>query len=324
MSVAEEAMKSEYYTYLLEVHHCGSISTAAKALRIQPSTLNSIVKSAEDELGFPLFFYTPNGVTTTPMGRKFMALAWEISLQYEMLTHLQSRYSPGIPPIDFLLCPSANVYLPIALAERYAKFELNGDLRFQEYVRTDVVKTIQDDTANIGITYMTDKELAEAENSPQFHNIAVEILRSDKLCVLAPKGHAAISSVLLAGGSLRHLENESIALLANLCAEDSRRISQVIACEKNRIISYPNIETLIIAVAENHVLGMLPEFAVYQAHERKDDLQIIPLGAEFTYNICLLYRKGRSLRNQEDILKSCVYDYFQELPKQLFQKGAQG
>lgn len=48
-------MKIEQLKYLIEIGHSRSISSAAGKLYLSHTTLSSILKGAEKELGFPLF-----------------------------------------------------------------------------------------------------------------------------------------------------------------------------------------------------------------------------------------------------------------------------
>lgn len=53
-------MRIEHLQYLIEINRRHSISAAAQELYLGQTTLSAIVKNAEDELGFPLFYRTHN------------------------------------------------------------------------------------------------------------------------------------------------------------------------------------------------------------------------------------------------------------------------
>ena len=99
-------MKLEHFRYLLEVGRLHSISAAARSLHIRQTTLSAIVKSAEEELGYPIFRRTPSGVAATAAGERFLVLAWEINLKYEELLSSEaaghrgdSHDPPAAPPL---------------------------------------------------------------------------------------------------------------------------------------------------------------------------------------------------------------------------------
>ena len=84
-------MKLEHFRYLLEINRLHSISAAARSLHISQTTLSSVVKNIETELGFPVFQRTPDGVAATTDGKKLMELAWDVNIKYEELTKLRDR-----------------------------------------------------------------------------------------------------------------------------------------------------------------------------------------------------------------------------------------
>ena len=61
-------MKIEHFKYLVEIDKHHTISAAAKALYMGQTTLSSIVKSMEEELGYSIFQRTPKGVVLTKKG----------------------------------------------------------------------------------------------------------------------------------------------------------------------------------------------------------------------------------------------------------------
>ena len=74
-------MKLEHFRYLLEVGRLHSISAAARALHIRQTTVGAIVRSVEEELGYPIFLRAPGGVTAAVPGERSVVLAWEINLK---------------------------------------------------------------------------------------------------------------------------------------------------------------------------------------------------------------------------------------------------
>ena len=76
-------MRMEHLQYLIEIGRRHSISAAAQELYLGQTTLSSIVKSAEDELGFPLFYRTHSGVQATAEGDEALSLIGDIHACYE-------------------------------------------------------------------------------------------------------------------------------------------------------------------------------------------------------------------------------------------------
>lgn len=69
--------------YLLEVDKCQSISRAAQKLYIGQTTLSSLVRDMEKEMGFPIFKRIHSGVETTEKGREFLKLADSICMKIQ-------------------------------------------------------------------------------------------------------------------------------------------------------------------------------------------------------------------------------------------------
>ena len=61
-------MNTEHLVYILEAYKCGSVNKAARNCYISQSHLSTIIKNVEQEIGYPLFHRTANGITATPEG----------------------------------------------------------------------------------------------------------------------------------------------------------------------------------------------------------------------------------------------------------------
>ena len=56
-------MNTEHLVYILEAYKCGSVNKAARNCYISQSHLSTIIKNVEQEIGYPLFHRTANGIT---------------------------------------------------------------------------------------------------------------------------------------------------------------------------------------------------------------------------------------------------------------------
>ena len=70
--------KRQHLVYILEAYKCGSVNKAARNCYISQSHLSTIIKNVEQEIGYPLFHRTANGITATPEGLIFMSHAEKI------------------------------------------------------------------------------------------------------------------------------------------------------------------------------------------------------------------------------------------------------
>ena len=77
-------MDTEKCQVLLKIIESGSFSRAAEQLGYTPSGINRMVKSMEEETGFPLFTRTSQGVTLTSEGQRLLPI-------FQELTHWQKQ-----------------------------------------------------------------------------------------------------------------------------------------------------------------------------------------------------------------------------------------
>ncbi len=78
-------MRIEHLSYLMEIRHRKSMSTAARHLGLTQQALSSCIKSMEKELGATLLVRTKQGSTLTEAGKKVLAAAETIVPCYARL-----------------------------------------------------------------------------------------------------------------------------------------------------------------------------------------------------------------------------------------------
>lgn len=147
-------MRIEHLQYLIEINRRHSISAAAQELYLGQTTLSAIVKNAEDELGFPLFYRTHNGVQTTAEGDEALALIGDINACYEKILQL-SAHASGTAPIPLVLSPTVNAILALPLNRMFLEREPEGNLEFHAVDGDEVGARIIKNEANIGIVHFS-------------------------------------------------------------------------------------------------------------------------------------------------------------------------
>lgn len=306
-------MRPEHFHYLLEINRYHSISSAARALHISQTTLSSIVKAAETELGFPIFQRAPNGVTTTTEGERLMALAWEIDVKYEELLSLKNQESSQTQPITVLMSPNVNEGLAIPLSKQFYRFELHGNLAFEEWPGQEIGPRIIQNAASMGVSYLSDSELEGFRKEADKNKVKLEPLLRDRFYLLVAKDHwlAGRDSVRIA-----EINDERLAIVTSFCSNVSDPLWRALARGCSQSISYPNISTMKQAVRTQGMIGLLTGYAI-NADGSMDSEQYhtIPIEMESGINhihIFLIRRGDRSLRYQEKILVTCVKEHFQE------------
>ena len=303
-------MRPEYIHYLLEIYHHRSISSAAHALHIGQTTLSSIVKASEKELGFPIFLRAPTGVTATEEGERLMQLAWELDVRYEELLSLKSREDNTAQPIHVLLSPCVNAGLALPLSRQFYQFDLRGDLTIEEKASTEIGPYIVQNDANIGVTHLA-KPTLDALQRQHADTVKVEILCQDCACLLLPPGHP------LAGREEirpQDLQGERLATVTSFRPVHDPALVEALEGACAQVISFPSISTMEQAVRAGGMVGIITAYAK-QAAEIAPACQIVPLGTREkaqSIPICLIYRIDRRPRCQERILCTCIRTYFEE------------
>ena len=78
-------MTFQQLQYLTEANKAGSISQAAKNLFLTPSSVSVAISGLEEELGYPVFARTPQGLVPTAEGQKVLRYASRILENYRLL-----------------------------------------------------------------------------------------------------------------------------------------------------------------------------------------------------------------------------------------------
>ena len=78
-------MTFQQLQYLMEAHKAGSISQAAKNLFLTPSSISVSITNLEQELGYPVFVRTAQGLVPTAEGEKVLRYAGRILDNYRLL-----------------------------------------------------------------------------------------------------------------------------------------------------------------------------------------------------------------------------------------------
>lgn len=305
-------MKLEQCHYLLEVNRLHSISAASQSLHIGQTTLSAIVKRTEEEFGFSIFQRTPTGVDTTPIGERFLELLWEVDMKYEDLLRVKQRDATSVPTIKLLIAPTISFRLALPLAADFSRFDVHGHLVFEELPSELVGEHILKNEGNIGLAYMTRDELETMRRGFQRHSLNAEQLYADELCALVAGSHRLAGR---SGLDIQEILSERIASAAP--ERNDKILGDAILFSSPRISRFSSPDDMCQAVLYQNLVGFAPRFMLeHGAKQAPEGLRLIPLRNTQRENrmyICLLTCKKHNLRYQENILTTCIRDYFQNL-----------
>lgn len=93
--------------YLMEVYRTGSVSKAAEKLFVSRPSVSITINTLEEELGYPIFFRTAQGLTPTSQGKQFLEYAAKITETQRLMAQIgketKSRFviaASNHPPIN--------------------------------------------------------------------------------------------------------------------------------------------------------------------------------------------------------------------------------
>lgn len=308
-------MRLEYLQYLVEIDHCHSISKAAQKLYIGQTTLRSILKDLEQELGISIFQRFRNVVSTTVEGEEVLSLAREILSRYEDIQSLSQSAVYRIRPIHIISSPSINYALALPLSKRFhAIGNPNGNLVFHEVSGGEVGNCLIQNEPNIGLTYFLPSVRREYESSASKYQIVVRPVFHDHLYLLAPTEHPLAAQDTI---TLDEVHNVDLALLSYFATNETSLVYTKDLLVGNRCTTFSSIFLIRRAITELGMLGFLPGYTIAYGHGM-DTSKIKPILLTGTREInkidlCLLHRNNWQLHFGEINAIKCIESYFQEL-----------
>ena len=298
-------MKLENLMYLPEIERLQSISSAAALFHVRQTTLSAAVSAMEDELGFPIFRRTPNGVTPTEEGRELIELARRITVQYEELTRLKSDLSI-VPTIPVLASHIVTNEIAVPLAEMFYLFESRGNLSFEEYPSSLVITKLQQSIANIGIAFLTSREVRAVREDRKRTGIVVEEFFTDQLHVLVRRGHHLASETTVSAEKLK------TARIAMFSTRQMDKILGDVLMKCPYVVTFSDFNLIKAAVGSGEFVAVMTRFGSGWPNDLPEDHILIPLvntAEKNLLHLCLLHREESMLRSSEKILISCIREY---------------
>lgn len=303
-------MRMDHLPYLIEIDKRHSISAAAQDLYLGQTTLSSIVKSVEDELGFDIFQRTHSGVQTTPEGEEALALIWGINSCYEQIRQLSAH--AGTPsPVSLILSPSINATLALPLNQMFLEREPTGNLEFHSIIGDEVGTQIIKNESNIGLTYFSRAALENYRIIASKYQIEVDVLMKDHLYLLMRADHPLADREQI---SMQAVHNCHFAILPHFDASGDSMAYIKYFGSGNHYTTFPNVSLIQEAVSTQNMVAILSGYTC-GLQQRESTLRTIPLGGTRTENeiyLCLIHRSDSNIHYQEKVVIRCIRDYFEQ------------
>ena len=305
-------MKIEHFRYLVEIDKYHTISAAAKALYMGQTTLSSIVKSMEEELGYSIFQRTPKGVVLTQKGEQLMELAREITDKYEEVMVLKSEAAVISYPLNILFAPSLAENLPLELNQTLREIDATSLFKFSIAHRDRILSEVLNDSANIGVTYLFADEYVDMIYSAAKYKIDVEKIKKDKFYLVVGKEHRLADKKTV---TLEDLRDIKVASESNFSFGGCERIFGSLYKNAKCRTSFPNADLICRALQHQDLAALLPGNLIAASIDRDmySVMELEGLDAPNEILICVIHKEKSNMNSLEKQAVRIIKDYIKNL-----------
>jgi LysR family hydrogen peroxide-inducible transcriptional activator len=102
-----DLVEFRYLKYIVALAEASNFTRTSEQLFLSQPSLSKQIKDIEDEMGFPIFVRTREGVRATPSGQMMVAYAQEmLAGRTEIITMARAVHRADIPPLRLSFCES--------------------------------------------------------------------------------------------------------------------------------------------------------------------------------------------------------------------------
>ena len=165
----------------LHVAEAGSITAGAERSGLALASASARIRGMEKQAGVPLLDRGRRGVEPTPAGRALLRHARLVTAQVQRMRGELGEYARGLKGHVRLLAntAAASVHLPEILA-MFLSANPNVDVDLDERPSPEVARAVAEEEAEVGI----------AADHADLSGLEVTRLRTDRLVLVAPRGHS--------------------------------------------------------------------------------------------------------------------------------------
>ncbi|MUU13046.1 MAG: LysR family transcriptional regulator [Oscillibacter sp.] len=187
-------MNTEHLVYILEAYKCGSVNKAARNCYISQSHLSTIIKNVEQEIGYPLFHRTANGITATPEGLIFMSHAEKIVTERNNIQKIPQSMSES-DSLSIICARSAFVLQCFFdYKNRFPNLNRTHD-KFLEAGLRENLKNVVAQNCRLGILVLFEQVIPKYMDLADQYNLEMTVLqRSIPVTALMSKSHPLANS----------------------------------------------------------------------------------------------------------------------------------
>ena len=263
-------MTFQQLQYILEVQRTGSISRAAENLFVSRSSVSSSISSVENELGYPIFVRTLQGLIPSEKGNQVLEYADRICKTHQLMTNLSE------PANSRLVSIGINNYAPVvnAAASLVEKYKDRTDVRFSfgVYKLNEIIDKLCLFEIEAAVFSRLGNIRFNIENTLESRGLQWKILTTVPTTLIVGKNHPCAEKPLL---TLRDLENDLfIDTMANEITKNSYiRSAMKIRPERILVTNNTSLKFRLIQQGIGYTVGRLPRQNVIDNY----DLRCIPI-----------------------------------------------
>ena len=222
-------MNLNHLEYLITVAENGSINRAAQALYVSQPYLSGVIKSVEEELGFPVFRRTSTGVEPTELGVQALEGAKRILLELEQMRALKDQR-----PQSLRIASCYSPFFMKCFLEMRAKLCSQPQDSFQEMPLMECLHQLQMRQVDLALMgFLSNAKESYQKRAAEHHCQLHSLLSNVPVQVMMRVGHPLSGQESVLSDHLREFpfvfygDNESFSLLRRLQLGDSPNLITV-------------------------------------------------------------------------------------------------
>lgn len=302
-------MRIDHLKYIKAIEKYRSITLAAQHLYLGQTTLNTIVRNMERELGFTIFQRGIKGLQPTENGEAFLQLAGEILICHEKIVGLKNMEERRNTPISILTPSSAIGSFALSLCSKFRKDFPQCELEFLVASSSELVNLLVSSESKIGLAYIAD--LDGFRKSISRYHFQVTSLLEDHMYLLVHRDHpyASLSSI-----NCQDITGQSIVFMSHMNQYENFSTYFKLFGKSNRYHAYPSLSLILQAVTTQNMVAVVNGYSAITRPEVESGLLkpifLSGIGGSATAHLCLIHKDKSDLTFDEKKLVQYIYNHF--------------
>ena len=298
-------METRQIHYFLAVYQSGSITSAARVLHVNQSTLSRQIAALEEEIGAELFSRGTAGISLTEAGEVFLREGKELLLRYERMRDKITRIGTGSSG-QLLIGMPMNLFGNNAIFHRYDPSAVAGDVDFRHSVLdfAELNQGLLSGDIDLAVTY--DFAIEEIRDELEYRYIF-----NEPFVFFVRQGHCFSGKETVTVDDL--LDNGLAVLKTNIVPPFLRQAMRRQSGKKSAITAHyaPNPESMMMTVSTSNRVGVVPKSLFESSQEAYGLVALntpeIDTGAEFVM-AHLKNKKNPLIQTYIDILRTYIWN----------------